>query len=43
MITDQQYARVVIVGYKDRVSANAACAELRKKAGFADAFVRPLT
>lgn len=42
IITDQQYARVVIVGYKDRVSANAACAELRKKAGFADAFVRPL-
>ncbi len=43
IISDQQYARVVIVGYKDRVSANAACVEMRKKPGFADAFVRPLT
>lgn len=42
IISDDKYSRVVIVGYKDRVSASAACNELKKKAGFADAFVLPL-
>lgn len=39
---DDQYYRIVIVGYKDRATAAAACAELKKRAGFADAWVRAL-
>jgi len=39
---DGQYCRVVIIGYETRASASAACAELKQKAGFADAFVRAL-
>lgn len=37
-----RYHKVVIVGFKDRESATAACVELKKKAGFADAWVRRL-
>jgi cell division protein FtsN len=39
---DGRYYRVMITGFKDRASANAACAEWRRKPGFTDAFVRPL-
>ncbi len=40
---DERYYRVVIVGYADRALASAACAELKKRPGFADIFVRSLS
>ena len=39
---DDQYHRVVIVGFDSRASAEKACAELRKKPEFADAFIKAL-
>ncbi len=39
---DDVHHRVVVVGYSTRESANAACTELRRKAGLNEAFVRPL-
>ncbi len=42
IVVDAQRARVLLTGYKDRAAAAAACAELRKKPGFADAFVTPV-
>lgn len=40
---DDRFYRVVIVGYADRASANAACAELKVRPGFSDIFVRSLS
>jgi len=42
ILENDEYCRVVIGGYTSRAAANAACMELRKKAGFADVFVRAL-
>ncbi len=39
---DDVHHRLVVVGFSSRESANAACAELRRKAGLNEAFVRPL-
>lgn len=42
ILENDEYCRVIIGGYTSRAAANAACMELRKKAGFADVFVRAL-
>lgn len=39
---DDQYYRVVVVGYADRASADKALGEVRTKTGFKDAFIKPL-
>jgi len=39
---DDQYHRVVIVGFGDRAAAEKACAQLRKNPEFADAFIKVL-
>ncbi|MBI2433964.1 MAG: SPOR domain-containing protein [Candidatus Hydrogenedentes bacterium] len=39
---DDKYYRVVVIGYKDEATAKAAAAELRKKPGFKDVFVKAL-
>lgn len=39
---DDQYYRVVVVGYADRASADKALSSVRAKTGVKDAFVKPL-
>ncbi len=39
---DGQSCRVLVVGFAGRAAADAACQDLRKKAMFAEAWVRPL-
>ncbi len=39
---DDAYHRVIVVGFSSRDAANAAAADLRRKAGLNEAFVRPL-